>query len=88
MEFKDRMSGNPGRIKLKNISTGVETTYDVILDDSPTEEGTALNANTLSTLKREILSETQGINEKGDKGETGENGFAGNNIVSVKFIVV
>ena len=30
MEFKERKPQYPGRVKLKNVSTGVETVYDLL----------------------------------------------------------
>ena len=52
MEFTDRKSQYPGRIKLKNVSTGEEATYDMILADGDTSAaggyaaGTPLNKAT------------------------------------------
>lgn len=49
MEFTDRKSQYPGRIKLKNVSTGEEATYDMVLAEGDTSAasgyatGTPLN---------------------------------------------
>ncbi|MCH5159565.1 MAG: hypothetical protein J1F66_01785 [Clostridiales bacterium] len=59
MELKDRKATNPGRVKLRNVSTGAETTYDLTLADNPTEQGTPITKQTLEALKAEILDEVQ-----------------------------
>lgn len=33
MEFKNRQATNPGRVTLKNVSTGATTTYDLTMAD-------------------------------------------------------
>ena len=33
MEFKNRQATNPGRVTLKNVSTGATTTYDITMAD-------------------------------------------------------
>ncbi len=48
MEFKDRKATNPGRITLRNVSTGATTTYDVIMADGATEQGTPINKHTMN----------------------------------------
>lgn len=88
MEFKDRKAANPGRIKLKDITTDVETTYDVTLADEPTEAGTPINAELFARLKEEILNETVNIGQKGEKGDNGDTGIAGNYITSITFTKV
>lgn len=56
MEFKNRNSQYPGRIQLKKVSDGSTETYDVILADNATEQGTPLNEATLNALKEDILN--------------------------------
>lgn len=46
--MKDRVPTYPGRIKLVPVS-GQENTYDMERADSPIQEGTPLNKNTLLT---------------------------------------
>lgn len=59
MEFKNRQATNPGRVTLKNVSTGATTTYDLTMADGATEQGTPLNKATMDTLKEDILNEVQ-----------------------------
>ncbi len=59
MEFKDRKATNPGRVTLRNVSTGATTTYDIIMADGATEQGTPINKQTLDALKEDILNEVQ-----------------------------
>lgn len=61
MELKDRQAKYPGRIILKDVQTNAERTYDVILADEATEQGTPINAQTLKTFKQDILNETEDI---------------------------
>ena len=81
MEFKDRKPQYPGRVKLKNVSTGVETIYDMtyaegsVSESAGYETGTPLNKATFEQLKQEILQaamHAQAIpGPKGDKGDAG-----------------
>lgn len=50
MNFQDRISTNPGRVTLKNVSTGETATYDLTLADSPTQAGTSLNKATFDRI--------------------------------------
>lgn len=59
MEFKDRKTTNPGRIILENVQTKARTTYDVILADNPTEQGTPLTKQVMENLKEEILDQAK-----------------------------
>ncbi len=59
MEFKDRKATNPGRVILKDVQTNAQTTYDIILADNPTEQGTPLNKQTMDTFKADVLNEVQ-----------------------------
>lgn len=59
MEFKNRQATNPGRVTLKNVSTGATTTYDLAMADGATEQGTPLNKATMDALKEDILNEVQ-----------------------------
>lgn len=59
MEFKDRKATNPGRIILENVQTKARTTYDVILADNPTEQGTPLTKQVMDSLKEEILDQVK-----------------------------
>lgn len=59
MEFKDRKATNPGRVILEDVQTKVRTTYDIILADNPTEQGTPLNKQTMDALKEDVLNEVQ-----------------------------
>ena len=59
MEFKNRQATNPGRVTLKNVSTGATTTYDLTMADGATEQGTPLNKATMDTLKEDIFNEVQ-----------------------------
>lgn len=59
MEFKNRQATNPGRVTLKNVSTGATTTYDLAMADGATEQGTPLNKVTMDALKEDILNEVQ-----------------------------
>ncbi len=59
MEFKDRKATNPGRVTQRNVSTGATTTYDVIMADGATEQGTPINKQTMDALKEDILNEVQ-----------------------------
>lgn len=54
MEIKDRVSQNPGRIKLIK-SDGTEEICQVALCDNATELGTPLNKEFFDTYKQEIL---------------------------------
>ena len=56
MEFKNRNSTHPGRIQLKKVSDGSIETYDVIMADGATEQGTPLNEATLNELKKDLLN--------------------------------
>lgn len=44
--MKDRVSVHPGRVKLTPVA-GEQNTYDMVRADSPTQEGTPLNKNTI-----------------------------------------
>lgn len=44
--MKDRVSVHPGRVKLTPVA-GEQNTYDMLRADSPTQEGTPLNKNTI-----------------------------------------
>lgn len=57
MELKDRQSTHPGRIILKDVQSGEEKTYDVILADDATVQGSPLNKQTLTALKQDILKD-------------------------------
>lgn len=59
MEFKDRKANNPGRVTLKNVSTGATTTYDVVMADGATEQGTPINKQTMDGFKEDVLNEVQ-----------------------------
>lgn len=62
MEFKDRKATNPGRIVLKKVSTDATTgdeTYDVVMADGATEQGTPLNKQTMDNFKEDVLNEVQ-----------------------------
>lgn len=59
MELKDRKATYPGRVTLKNVSTGATTTYDIVMADGATEQGTPINKQTLDALKADVLNEVQ-----------------------------
>lgn len=61
MELKDRVATHPGRVVLRNVATGVETTYDIIVADGATEQGTPINSQTLLAFKEEILDAVKGL---------------------------
>ncbi len=66
MELKNRVANHPGRIVLQDIQTGERKTYDVILADEATEQGTPINKETLETLKEEILDQTKTMVQQND----------------------
>lgn len=75
MEFKNRQSTNPGRVTLQNVSNPQDTkTYDIIMADGPSVEGTPLNANTFEQLKEDIIDAISPLSVKGDKGDKGDKG--------------
>ncbi len=55
MEFKDRKSKYPGRVKIKNLSNNIESICELTLLDEPIENGTPLNKATIEALKEDIL---------------------------------
>ncbi len=59
MEFRNRQTTTPGRVKLKNVSTNAETIYDISMADNPTEAGTPLNKQTFDTFREDLLDEVQ-----------------------------
>ena len=59
MEFKDRKANNPGRVILEDVQTKARTTYDIILADNPTDQGTPLNKQTMDSFKEDVLNEVQ-----------------------------
>lgn len=61
MEFKDRKSQHAGRIRLQSVE-GQPNVYDVIFADGATEQGTPLTAETLGSLKKEILDDAINYN--------------------------
>ncbi len=71
-EFKNRKTNTPARIKLRNVVTNAEETYDVILDENVVEEGTPLNAQTFNAFKEDILQSVARLDiteeMKGEKG--------------------
>jgi len=93
MEFIDRKPEHPGRVTLKNVQTGVETVYDVILSEGSTDpaagyaEGTKLNSQTFQQFKEAIFDEASayGIQgPQGPRGYTGPVGGAGTGIAFAK----
>ena len=62
MELKDRITTYPGRVVLKEVGSGVEKTYDVVLADGATQQGTPINAKTLNDLKEEIINQLKSEN--------------------------
>lgn len=55
MEFQNRVTNTPGLIKLRDVETGEEKTYQLILADNPTQEGTPITAENLERFKQDIL---------------------------------
>ncbi len=56
LEFKDRNVQYPGRVKLRNVATNEEATYDIVLSEGTIyDAGTSLNKETFEILKEEIL---------------------------------
>lgn len=56
MEFKDRVSNKPNRVKLTYEDSGVSSYATVELADEPIEEGTPLNKSTFDEMGKEIWS--------------------------------
>lgn len=56
MEFKDRVSNKPNRVKLTYEDSGVSSYATVELADEPIEEGTPLNKSTFDEMEKEIWS--------------------------------
>ncbi len=82
LEFKDRNVQYPGRVKLRNVVTNEETTYDIVLSEGTIyDAGTSLNKETFEILKEEILDAAAKMDavviEKGDKGDKGDIGPKG-----------
>ncbi len=82
LEFKDRDVQYPGRVKLRNVATNEEATYDIVLSEGTIyDAGTSLNKETFEILKEEILDAAAKMDavviEKGDKGEKGDTGPKG-----------
>lgn len=59
MEFKDRQASYPGRVTLRNVSTGATATYDVTMADGAGEQGTPLNKQTFDSFKEDVLNQVQ-----------------------------
>ena len=91
MEFTDRKPQYPGRIKLKNVSTGEEAMYDMTLADGDTSAaagytaGTPLNKATFDAFKEDILNYL--ANNPGPRGEKGEKGDVGVSVSNKSFLV-
>lgn len=85
MNFQDRISTNPGRVTLKNVSTGETATYDLTLADSPTQVGTALNKETFESFQAYIESMIEG--NSGPQGPQGAQGEPGVSISNKSFLV-
>lgn len=91
MEFKDRKPQYPGRVKLKNVSTGVEAVYDLsfaegsVSESGGYEAGTPLNKATFDQFKQEILQAA--VRAQYTPGPKGEKGDAGVTIDKKTFIV-
>ena len=85
MNFQDRISTNPGRVTLKNVSTGETATYDLTLADSPTQVGTALNKETFESFQAYIESMIEG--NSGPQGPQGMQGEPGVSISNKSFLV-
>ena len=71
MEFQNRVTNTPGLIKLRDVETGEEKTYQLILADNPTQEGTPITAENLERFKQDILECAVKLGAKGDKGNDG-----------------
>ncbi len=77
MEFKDRQSKFPGRIKLTKDGSNTAETYYMELADEAEELGTPLNKATFDALKEDILNASGGFAGKINDGVTGsENIYA------------
>lgn len=83
LEFKDRKTAYPGRVKIRNVSTGAESICDItLINDGVTQAGTPLNAKTFNDFKKDVLESVaelciDGVVVKGDKGDPGEKGDKG-----------
>lgn len=77
MSFNNRITSNPGIIQLKDVTTGEVKTYELILADNPSQEGTPITAETLEQFKQEILDNVINLALKGEKGDTGDPGAKG-----------
>lgn len=74
MEFKDRTSQYPGRVKLTPVS-GQTDVYDMTWADSASVTGTPLNKATFEQLQEELSDLiVKNAGAKGDKGDKGDSG--------------
>ena len=74
MTFQNRVTSKPGVIKLKDVDSGEVKTYEVILADDPSQEGTPITAETFEQFKQEILTLVQEVAAQGPKGDKGDTG--------------
>lgn len=76
MQLKDRQATNPNRVKLRNVSTGVEAVYDVVVESNFNDQGTILNSATIENFKQDIVNDINRLcgGSQGDKGARGETG--------------
>lgn len=63
-EWKDRLVEFAGRRKLKNVTTGAETTYDVTrAEGSISQAGDAFSAPNMNNLEQRIKTEFDSVNQ-------------------------
>lgn len=74
MTFQNRVTSKPGIIKLRDVDSGEVRTYEVMLADEPSQEGTPITAETLEKFKQEILTLVQEVGAQGPKGDKGDTG--------------
>lgn len=85
MELKDRKANHNGRVILKDVQTGVEKTYDIILADEATEQGTPLNKQTLDALKEDIIDIARANTPKIDTKNFGTTHIKGKLVVNPEY---
>ena len=58
MQFRDRITQHPNRVRHVNVATGEETVYDVVRDEGNiTDVGTPLNADNLNAITSDLKAE-------------------------------
>ena len=87
MEFKNRETTHPGRIRLTPVENQINV-YDVELLDGATQQGTPLNAENFEQFRQDILEAAVNLGIKGDKGDQGEKGDIGTYIKSITISIV